>query len=91
MASLIPTSWRRCWLDRTEHLRPSISSALVLSAIVPGLGQLVQGRYVTATIQFSTVVACLASAAALGGPRMMWLGVFWNVLSAIDAQLHSDD
>ena len=41
----------------------------LLSAFIPGLGQLVQRRFGTAVIQFSTVAAYLVGALGLGGRR----------------------
>ena len=55
------------------------------SAIIPGLGQLRQGRYVAAIAQFGTVVAYLIAAGSLGGTRAMLFALFWNVWSIIDA------
>ena len=58
------------------------------SAIIPGLGQLRQGRYATAIVQFGTVAAYLVAAGSLGGRRAMLLALLWNVWSIIDAARH---
>lgn len=58
------------------------------SAIVPGLGQLRQGRFVAAVAQFGTVVAYLVAAGSLGGRRAMLFALLWNVWSIIDAARH---
>jgi len=61
------------------------------SAIIPGLGQLRQGRYLAAVAQFGTVVAYLIAAGSLGGRRAMLLALLWNVWSVIDAARHGND
>jgi len=58
------------------------------SAIIPGLGQFRQGRYVAAIAQFGTVVAYLVGAGALGGHRAMMFALLWNVWSIVDAARH---
>ena len=58
------------------------------SAIIPGLGQLRQGRYAAAAIQFGTVVAYLFAAGSLGGYRAMMFALLWNVWSIVDAARH---
>ncbi len=57
----------------------------LLSVLVPGLGQLAQGRRLTAAVQFGTVATYLASAYAVGGGRALWLAVAWNAWSAVEA------
>jgi hypothetical protein len=63
----------------------------LLSAFIPGLGQLVQRRFGTAVIQFSTVAAYLVGALGLGGRRALLIALCWNVWSAIDAYRHEAD
>ncbi len=62
---------------------------MALSLVVPGLGQLAQGRAVAAAIQFGTVVGYTVAAwIGLGGRA--WLIAFaWNVWSAVDAYCHA--
>jgi hypothetical protein len=73
--------------DRTV----SPASEAFLSAAMPGLGQLAQGRYVAAATQFITVLGYLASAIALGGRRALLAALVWNVWSAIDAYRSGGD
>ena len=61
----------------------------LLSAFVPGLGQLAQRRFFTAALQFGTVAAYLAAAYAAGGGRVLWLAVLWNTWSTVDAYWRS--
>jgi hypothetical protein len=56
-----------------------------LSVFLPGLGQLMQGRWLTAALQFGTVVTYLFVAGGSRGSRAIWLAVLWNAWSAIDA------
>ena len=74
-------------LQRREH---STVSAL-LSALVPGLGQLAQRRFLAASVQFGTVATYLVGALAVGGRRALLLAVIWNVGSVIDAYRHETD
>lgn len=67
------------------------SEAAVLSACIPGLGQLVQGRFVAATLQFGTCAAYLVSSFGLGGRRALLLAFLWNVYSAYDAYRNDSD
>jgi hypothetical protein len=59
-----------------------------LSALIPGLGQLTQGRLGTAVLQFGTVAAYLVGTLGLSGRRALLLGLCWNVWSVIDAYRH---
>jgi hypothetical protein len=59
-----------------------------LSAVVPGLGQIFQGRPLTALIQFATVAAYIVTTIRVGGPRATLLALFWNLWSSIDAYRH---
>lgn len=61
------------------------------SALVPGLGQLVQDRLAAASVQFGTVAAYLAGTFAFGGRRALLLAVLWNAWSVIDAYRHEGD
>ncbi len=62
-----------------------------LSALVPGLGQLMQGRWITALVQFGTVAAYVLGALGLGGRRALLVALVWNVWSVIDAYRHEAD
>lgn len=61
------------------------------SALVPGLGQALQGRLATAAIQFGTVIAYVGAAFGLGGRRALLFAVLWNAWSAVDAYRHERD
>ena len=75
---------------RQEDVEPeSPATYALLSAIVPGLGQLAQRRLLTAALQFGTVAAYLATAYAAGGGRALWLAVLWNTWSMVDAYWRS--
>jgi len=64
----------------------------LLSALLPGAGQVAQRRWGTAAVQAVTVVSYLVGALALGGgDRALWLAFAWNVWSAIDAYRHAPD
>jgi len=63
----------------------------LLSAFVPGLGQVAQRRFVAASIQFGTVATYLGGALAVGGRRALLLAILWNIWSAIDAFRHEAD
>ena len=60
----------------------------LLSALVPGLGQCVQRRFLAAAVQFGTVASYVVGAHALGGRRALVLALLWNVWSVIDAYRH---
>jgi hypothetical protein len=74
-------------LERSERA----GEHALLSAFIPGLGQLVQRRFGTAVVQFSTVAAYLVGALGLGGRRALLIALCWNVWSAIDAYRHEAD
>ena len=61
------------------------------SAILPGLGQLMQGRIAAAILQFGTVLAYLVAGFGLGGRRALILALVWNLWSAFDAYRHEAD
>lgn len=63
----------------------------LLSAFVPGLGQLAQHRTVAASLQFGTVASYLGGVLAIGGRRALLLAVLWNLWSVIDAYRHEAD
>jgi len=63
----------------------------LLSAFIPGLGQLIQRRFGAAVIQFGTVTAYLIAAFGLGERRAMLFALFWNVWSVVDAYRHESD
>ena len=63
----------------------------LLSALVPGLGQLIQRRPLVAALQFGTVVAYGFGVLGLGGRRALFLALAWNVWSIVDAVRHEAD
>jgi hypothetical protein len=67
------------------------SERAYLSALVPGLGQLLQGRVLAAGLHFGTVCAYMAGALSLGGRRALVIALLWNVWSVIDAYRHERD
>lgn len=69
---------------------PGASAAehAVLSAVLPGLGQFAQRRFIAGASQLGTVIAYGVTAVALGGGRTLLLAIAWNVWSAIDAYRH---
>lgn len=62
-----------------------------MSALLPGLGQLAQRRWLSAGVQFTTVVAYAIAALGLAGARAAFLAVAWNIYSAGDAYHHDRD
>jgi hypothetical protein len=63
----------------------------LLSAYLPGLGQLRQGRLGTAVLHCGTVLAYLIGGFGLGGGRTLLFAVMWSFWSAIDAYRHEAD
>ncbi len=61
------------------------------SALIPGLGQLAQGRVRSAVLQFGTVASYMAASFGLHGRRAMVLGLLCNIWSSIDAYRHEAD
>ena len=61
----------------------------ILSAFIPGLGQLLQNRLGAAVLQFGSVAAYAIGTFGLGGRRALLLGLFWNAWSVIDAYRHA--
>jgi hypothetical protein len=57
----------------------------LLSAFIPGAGQVAQGRWVAGAVQFGVVIACLAGIFAAGPIQALWLALFWNAYSAVEA------
>ena len=57
----------------------------LLSAFCPGAAQVVQGRWVVGLVQFGVVAAYLAGVFAVGPIKAIWLAVFWNAYSALEA------
>jgi hypothetical protein len=53
--------------------------------VIPGLGQLSQGRWLAALMQFGTVAAYATVALATGGRRAALVALLWNAGSAVDA------
>ena len=73
------------------ELRERAASHAACSALIPGAGQLLQGRLGAAIGQFGTVAAYAAAAIGTGNPRALWIAVAWNVWSAIDAYRRERD
>jgi hypothetical protein len=63
----------------------------LLSAFCPGAAQVVQGRWVVGLVQFGVVAAYLAGVFAVGPIKAMWLAVFWNAYSALEAYWYERD
>lgn len=85
-------------LEKTDPARTAVTERgeasrdhAFLSAFVPGLGQLLQKRFVSAAVQFGTVATYVVGAATLGGGRALLLALLWNVWSVIDAYRHNTD
>lgn len=74
-----------------RDLRQQAGQHAAASALVPGLGQLLQHRFAAAGAQFGTVVAYVIGAVAVGGHRALLLALLWNVWSVIDAYRHEAD
>ena len=79
--------------SRTAHVEQqnNASQRAYLSALVPGLGQLLQGRMLSASLHFGTVTAYMIGALSLGGRRALLIALLWNVWSVIDAYRHERD
>ena len=67
------------------------ASHAACSALIPGAGQLLQGRVGAAVVQFGTVAAYAVAAISSGNARALWIAVAWNVWSAIDAYRRERD
>ena len=74
-----------------DGLRARAVSHAACSALVPGLGQLVQRRFGAAAAQFGTVAAYAALALGSGSTRALWIALAWNAWSAIDAYRRERD
>ena len=74
-----------------RDLRRQAGQHAAASALVPGLGQLMQRRFGAASAQFGTVAAYLIGAFAVGGHRALLLALLWNAWSVIDAYRHEAD
>jgi hypothetical protein len=77
--------------SESAELRERAASHAACSALIPGAGQLLQGRFGAAVVQFGTVAAYAAAAIASGNPRALWIAVAWNVWSAVDAYRQERD
>ena len=81
----------------SEDASPSASArdlaktAALASAFIPGAGQLVQGRYLAAVVQFITVLAYLVIGSATGLPYPMRYALVWNCYSVFDAYRYRID
>ena len=74
----------------TSRQEAAVQHAL-LSAFCPGAAQVVQGRWVVGLVQFGVVAAYLAGIFAVGPIKAMWLAVFWNAYSALEAYWYERD
>ncbi len=63
----------------------------LLSAFIPGAAQVAQGRWVAGLAQFGVVTAYLAGVFAVGPKQAVWLAVFWNAYSALEAYWYERD
>lgn len=63
----------------------------LLSAFCPGAAQVAQGRWVAGLVQFGVVAAYLAGVFAVGPTKAIWLAVFWNAYSALEAYWYERD
>jgi hypothetical protein len=63
----------------------------LLSAFCPGAAQMAQGRWVAGLVQFGVVAAYLAGVFAVGPIKAIWLAVFWNAYSALEAYWYERD
>jgi hypothetical protein len=75
----------------TQSTREKAIRGAVASAVIPGLGQLLQRRFGAALLQCGTVAAYLIASGSLGGRHAMFLAAFWNLWSVVDAYRHSRD
>lgn len=73
--------------NATPARKGSVGDAF-LSLLVPGLGQIVQRRWLAAALQFMTVIAYVVAASNTGEHRAVILAVAWNLWSAVDAYVH---
>jgi hypothetical protein len=72
------------WSD-TPPFPWTAGSYALLSALLPGAGQLAQRRFGAALLQAATVGSYLVAALAAGGDRALWLAFAWNAWSAVEA------
>jgi hypothetical protein len=86
----MPMPFKNVQLElRNAHNRPLWHAAL--SALVPGLGQLAQGRLGAALVQFGTVAIYVGAVVAEGRQRAYFVALLWNLWSIIDAYRHEAD
>lgn len=64
-------------------------SFATMSAMIPGVGQWAQGRRLIGVLQFGTVAAYVITAIGTGNQHAAWLGMAWNVWSALDSFRHA--
>jgi hypothetical protein len=76
-------------VDGTQRF--SATEAALASGFIPGVGQLLQGRYLAAAVHFSTVATYLVVGAEFGLRRALFAALAWNVYSIIDAYRHRLD
>lgn len=77
------------WVDL--HRRQRRFEHAYFSALIPGLGQLAQGRFRSAFVQFGTVATFVAASFGLNGRRARLFGLLWNIWSSIDAYRNETD
>ncbi len=70
--------------------RAAVGSAL-LSALLPGLGQVAQRRTGAALAHFLTVATYLTAVWGVGSRHAAIFAIAWNLWSAIDAYRHERD
>ena len=75
-------------LEVRSSREKAIASASA-SALIPGLGQLLQRRFGAAFLQFGTVVTYLVASGSVHGGRAWLLALFWNLWSVVDAYRYS--
>ena len=63
----------------------------VLSAFIPGAAQVAQGRWLAGMAQFGVVFAYLVGILAAGPTQAIWLAIFWNAYSALEAYWYEKD
>jgi hypothetical protein len=71
--------------------RRSVATEALASGFIPGVGQFLQGRYLAAAVQFTTVVAYVVVGSAVGLRHAMFIAFAWNCFSVIDAYRYRTD
>jgi hypothetical protein len=86
----MPTMLEPAGTSSVAPHKPAGDRAL-LSALVPGLGQIFQRRFMAAGIQFGAAATYTAGALGIGGRRLLLLALVWNLWSVLDAYRHDAD